>query len=220
MKISVLLAGAALALAAMPAAATTSYLFGFSPSGSQQLIVNGGGGINTTNTGWFTAPGRHDAGNTNYFVGNDGRWEYRDFASFDAPIGAVSAQVALGNDPTRGLFFGAGVTSVTLTLYDVSRQLNANQDYLDPAIYNDLGSGVVYGSVTISGPTSLVVVNLNQAGVDAINAAGLQGQFFEVGGVLTETFGGGVPEPATWALMIGGFGLAGVALRRRKAAFA
>jgi len=32
--------------------------------------------------------------------------------------------------------------------------------------------------------------------------------------------GGGVPEPAAWALMIGGFGLAGAALRRRRAALA
>lgn len=32
--------------------------------------------------------------------------------------------------------------------------------------------------------------------------------------------GGGVPEPTTWALMIGGFGVVGAALRRRRAAVA
>ncbi|HEX5377629.1 MAG TPA: PEPxxWA-CTERM sorting domain-containing protein [Phenylobacterium sp.] len=31
---------------------------------------------------------------------------------------------------------------------------------------------------------------------------------------------GGVPEPATWAMMIAGFGMAGVAMRRRRAAIA
>ncbi len=30
----------------------------------------------------------------------------------------------------------------------------------------------------------------------------------------------GVPEPTTWALMLSGFGLAGVALRRRRVALA
>lgn len=34
------------------------------------------------------------------------------------------------------------------------------------------------------------------------------------------TFGSAVPEPATWALMITGFGLAGVGLRRRQARIA
>lgn len=34
------------------------------------------------------------------------------------------------------------------------------------------------------------------------------------------TTGTGVPEPATWALMLAGFGLAGAALRRRRATFA
>jgi len=39
---------------------------------------------------------------------------------------------------------------------------------------------------------------------------------FHLGAVPTR----GVPEPATWALMIGGFGLAGAALRRRRAVVA
>jgi hypothetical protein len=42
------------------------------------------------------------------------------------------------------------------------------------------------------------------------------GQFVFSSGV----FAGGVPEPATWALMIGGFGLAGAALRRRRSVVA
>jgi hypothetical protein len=39
-------------------------------------------------------------------------------------------------------------------------------------------------------------------------------------GDIAVTLSPGVPEPASWALMIGGFGLAGVALRRRRAAAA
>jgi len=37
---------------------------------------------------------------------------------------------------------------------------------------------------------------------------------------MTGTTGSAVPEPATWALMIGGFGLAGATLRRRRMAVA
>ena len=42
-----------------------------------------------------------------------------------------------------------------------------------------------------------------------------RGLFFANSVVLTN--GGAVPEPATWAMMIAGFGLAGSALRRRRA---
>ncbi|WP_419814680.1 PEPxxWA-CTERM sorting domain-containing protein [Glacieibacterium sp.] len=39
-------------------------------------------------------------------------------------------------------------------------------------------------------------------------------------GELTYALGGTVPEPATWALMIGGFGMTGFAMRRRKSLLA
>ena len=34
---------------------------------------------------------------------------------------------------------------------------------------------------------------------------------------ITQPGGGGVPEPATWTMLISGFGLAGAMLRRRRA---
>lgn len=40
---------------------------------------------------------------------------------------------------------------------------------------------------------------------------------FDVAFTLQDASAGGVPEPAAWTMMIGGFGLAGAALRRRRA---
>ncbi len=46
------------------------------------------------------------------------------------------------------------------------------------------------------------------------------GQRYAAGDKVTINFASGVPEPATWAMMILGFGVAGAAVRRRHFAFA
>src|SRR5688572_28826003 len=54
--------------------------------------------------------------------------------------------------------------------------------------------------------------------IGAFNVSLNQGQ--EYIAFLTVADIGAVPEPATWALMIGGFGMAGAMLRRRRMALA
>jgi hypothetical protein len=203
--------------AATPALAVDTWLFGFSPSGSQ-ILTDGSNSIQATQTGWFNQEGTHEANNNNYFVGNfGGNFELRNFFSFDARGVFNTAWLEIGNDPSSGFNPGAG-TSVTWTLYDLATTIDTSLQYSDVSIFNDLGTGTVYGSVTVSGPTSLVKVSLNNAGLAALNAAANAGTAFNVGGSLS--FSDVVPEPASWAMMIAGFGLVGAAMRRRSAALA
>jgi hypothetical protein len=91
----------------------------------------------------------------------------------------------------------------------------------------DNGS-VIYSVSGIPSITSVTLNALSQLGSSGFSASNVtwnsgavavtwQNQHFAVGNtVILDVNGGAVPEPASWALMITGFGLAGAAMRRRQ----
>jgi hypothetical protein len=180
-----------------------------------------------TDRGWYTDAGVHDPSNTTYAVGyfNDpsGSHEYRNFfvfnlASIPKPI--ASATLTLLNPRYYGDSAGENYE-----LHDVDTSipsLIAGTGGI--AAFDDLGTGVVYGDVTISAADNGAVVSipLNSSAIAAMNNT--TGPF-AMGGLLTTlsdqqfdeyafgfsdllsiNFGGAlhltlVPEPTSAALM-------------------
>jgi hypothetical protein len=92
--------------------------------------------------------------------------------------------------------------------------------------YPAFSIGTPPGSPNSSSYLNFYVGLANAWGVSHPNFHGHANGLYSVGGS-SQGFGfaqgfatGGVPEPAAWALMIGGFGLAGAMLRRRRSALA
>ena len=89
------------------------------------------------------------------------------------------------------------------------------------AIYGDTWVGVHFGAGAAMGANATAFYKLNAglAGLQTILltiAPGSSGFVMYKTGSAPPT----VPEPASWAMMIAGFGLVGAAMRRRKAAIA
>ena len=158
---------------------------------------------------------------TNYQAGFDGfnnnpLSEVRNFFAFDlssltGPI--TSATLTIPSNPFGiGYENTSGSASITYTNWDVSTSAADLGDGTNGlSTFADLGSGVKFGSALI-GPNDLVTtVTLDAAALDDIAAA--EGKEFAIGGSAMAT--APVPEASTWVMMIAGFGLMGVALRRR-----
>jgi hypothetical protein len=206
--------GAAL-LAASSASAVNSYMFGFTPSGSQTLSLNGGAiVIQASVEGWIDDMGNSNGGSGNYIVGNcavagcngtDG--EYRDFFAFDLSnvnVPITSASLSLGN-PSNG-FNGDPATYTNWDVTDSLSQLEAG----GLAAYADLGSGIEDAATAVGAfdNGTQVSITLDAATVAALNKA--EGGTFLIGGALN---GSTVPEPAAWTMMLVGFGAAGALVR-------
>jgi PEP-CTERM motif len=121
------------------------------------------------------------------------------FTSVDPGLGLV------GSVFTGGQWGGTGITLVNGGVTAANVEFNFNDD-VGNGFQLRLNGSEVPGANWLfwNGGTSPVVGTGNTAGLDGV------------------TFGdtGGVPEPASWALMITGFGLVGAAMRRRNLATA
>lgn len=181
------------------------------------------------NQGWYSSVYPRMASSSNYSIGSGNGAEFRNFFSFQLPtfssgeaVSSVSLQLTRYNQ----------TATVSYSLFDVSTDATTLKNGGDlaenTAAFNDLGTGISYGTFTVltGTPTDILTFDFNADGIAAVNAA--SGQYFSVGGALsgadlaaqnvlfassndrvgqqlvvtTET----VPEPATWALMVGGLG--------------
>lgn len=208
---------------ATPAVAANYYVFSGSPTGSQTLLVNGAQTIHAFQTGWFNNSGSHFDAWSNYITGTTSDWlgtsETRSFFSF-RPTGPItSASLTLGNALGGGYGNDTG-GPLELTLYDVTSSIVGLLQYNGAtSIFDDLGTGTVFGKITISAAASSYTIDLNAAGIKAFNDSYYGAGPLTIGARLTVA-PSAVPEPAAWALLIGGFGVAGGALRRRRVTFA
>lgn len=198
-------------------AARAAFLFGNSGTQPQSLVLNGSLALYTFTSGnwagysqgWWSAGTSNDDTNDNYYTG-DGEFSLNNFFTFAIPVefGTVtSAKLVL----TR---YASDSLPVTYSLYDVSTNpiaLNQNAG-TNAAIFNDLGSGVLYGSIGVSDyllPDPLEIT-LNVAALAAIQAS--EGGLFSIGGTLSPVQE--IPEPGAFTLLALGALALGLARRR------
>jgi hypothetical protein len=193
--------------------------------------------------GWADNKGDVNTSTPEYWVGasSTGMLNRRSFFTFNLAglnpneqVISATLQIYKPQDNSHGLttvnFYDVTTTRETLMATSVGNGINQ-------AIFNDLGSGELYGSVPL-GKTDytgqVVPVSLNAAALNGIAAAA--NGYFAIGAACAACannwkvfFGGGsagdqlltivtapVPEPAEWAMLTAGLLVIGFIARRRR----
>lgn len=193
--------------------------------------------LDTIDRGWYDNTGFHNPSNDNYFTGTHHYYpdvDVRSFYAFDlAGVSGVviSAQLQIFNTQTNG--YEGPNPSEELKIFDVSTSVEAlalGGSGLT-SIYDDLGTGILFGTKTVGvyDQASLVSINLNQQAITSLNA-NLGGQFglsamLDTGLNGSKIFGGTftgnpsdghtrlileispIPEPETYSMLLAGLGL-------------
>ncbi len=232
------LAAATLMLAAMPATASTT----FDLNGNDALNGSYGnartftsGGINVRVSAWQATPnggsysvasaylarfgnglgvtgaGDNNGGDNLHTIENQGRFDFV-LLQFDRSVtlnGATLNPYWINGSYDNDAFVSAGMTNLAWT----STINLASQGALATALFAN-GASIKSSSGT---PSARSFASYGQAGnvwivgADFFNRDGLDG--FKLDDLKVTA---AIPEPATWAMMIGGFGLVGVGMRRRR----
>jgi len=149
--------------------------------------ANAGTQINTTDRGFYPDTGAHNPNNDNYLAGFNGSTVFHDFfvfnlSSVDTPICAAS--LVLFNPAVVG--YQSPDETETFGIFDVTTDIgDLIGGTAGVAGFDDLGTGVSFGSTTVSAADNgqFVTVNLNNDGINALNAAA--GGQIAIGGALT-----------------------------------
>lgn len=181
--------------------------------------------------GWWNSIVNATDSNQNYASSGS----YRGFYTFDLSDPALTGET-ITSAVLRLQAFSSGGTG-TLNIYDVTSDVAAvnNNVGTNAGIWNDLGSGTLYGSLAITATplvTDILEITLNASAISALNAA-IGNGFFAFGGtsdmtslfygsssngnqqLVLETASATVPLPASLPLIAIGLGAIGL-LRRRK----